>query len=190
MVVQAWSFLISRNQSLDYRTIVAPDFMTEINLSGKLSMIVVDEEQTEDGYVHYSEIHSAKFGDLSLIYHTFKSNKKDIVLDSDSILTDKGGREINSVEGIVLRGRTPNILITNHTFKEIHKSLMFTYKDFWSLSEFTCPYSSVPFELGFNHPNEISPQFIHHNPYILDTPKNSLCAKWIRVKNLSTGQKA
>ena len=47
-----------------------------MNLSGKLSTIVVDEEQTEDQYVHYCEIHSAKFGDLSLIYHTFKLNEK------------------------------------------------------------------------------------------------------------------
>ena len=85
MVVQAWSFLISRNQLLDYRTIVAPHFMSEMNLSGKLSTIVVDEEQTEEGYVHYCEIHSAKFGDLSLVYRTLKANGKDIDLDSNSI---------------------------------------------------------------------------------------------------------
>jgi hypothetical protein len=54
--IQAWRFLVSRNQFLDYRTVVAPDFMCQANIASLLAK-AAEGDLTNDDSVYYREIH-------------------------------------------------------------------------------------------------------------------------------------
>lgn len=65
--IQAWRFLVSRNQFLDYRTVVAPDFMCQVNIASLLAKTAEGDPISED-LAYYREIHGSKSGDLTIIY--------------------------------------------------------------------------------------------------------------------------
>jgi hypothetical protein len=50
MTIQAWTFLISRNQSIDYKTVVAPDFISQAKIRSLLAK-VSDDDFTESGQI-------------------------------------------------------------------------------------------------------------------------------------------
>lgn len=78
----AWGFLVSRNQYLDYRTIVAPDFICE---SGASSIIAKTAEGdiTEKYSAYYREIHNSKVGNLTLVFRVIEATAKDTGISGD-----------------------------------------------------------------------------------------------------------
>jgi WD40 repeat protein len=128
--IPAWRFLVSRNQFLDYRTVVAPDFMCQANVSSLLAK-AAEGDPIKDESPYCREIHGSKVGDLTIIYRIIEAQAKDINAEFDGVLKDSFGREIFWIEGIVFKGINIPISVTLEDLELNHKNLINDYRDFW-----------------------------------------------------------
>ena len=99
--IQCWRFLVSRNLFLDYRTVVAPDFMCQANITSLLAKSA-EGDLTYKNNAYYREIHGSKTGDLTLIYRISEAQANYINPEAEGVLKDSFGREIFFIEGIVV----------------------------------------------------------------------------------------
>ncbi len=141
--LQAWYFLVSRNQYLDYRTIVAPSFICESKASSLLAR-AAEGDLTEQHMAFYREIRNSKVGDLTLVFRVMEATAEDTGIEGDGVLKDVFGREIHLIEGIVFEGLQPDIVVTKENFKEIHKQLVEHYREFWECTTSQSAISSEP----------------------------------------------
>ncbi|HEY9873623.1 MAG TPA: WD40 repeat domain-containing protein [Candidatus Obscuribacterales bacterium] len=140
--VQAWRFLVSRNQFLDYRTVVAPDFMCQVNIASLLAKTAEGDPMT-DNLAYYREIYGSKSGDLTIIYRVREAQAKQINDNAEGILKDSFGREISFIEGIVLKGIQASLAITLESLEFNHQQLVDDYRDFW---KWVSPQPAIPSE--------------------------------------------
>lgn len=116
---QAWGFLVSRNQYLDYRTVVAPNFVCQAAASSILAK-ATEGDLTEQGFAVYREIHNSKVGDITLVFRVIEATAEDTGIEGNGVLKDSFGREIYLIEGIVLTGITPDVVVNQETIEEVH----------------------------------------------------------------------
>jgi len=131
VAIQAHPFLVSRNRSLDYRTVVAPSFLIDEGISSVLAR-AAGGNLTLPGYAICREIQGTKLGDFTLIFHVIEANQKDIYPDkADEVLIDPFGREIVFIEGVVLKERPDKFVVTQELFDSIHEQILNSYRSFW-----------------------------------------------------------
>ena len=143
MSITVWLFLVSRNPYLDYRTVVAPDFICEAK-SGNLLARVTTGDLTDPGKGFIRQIFGSKVGDFTVIYRILKATQKDLnSQEGDKILKDQFGREILLIEGVVIREikSKENVLISQKNIEEIHQKLTEAYTEFW---EHRDPHPAIP----------------------------------------------
>lgn len=134
MNIEIWTFLISRNQYLDYRTIAAPDFICQDSSTNILSKSA-DAELARDENITYREIHNYRLGEVALIYRVLQATKKDICHDeNEEVLRDCYGREISLIEGVIVRGFNTDIKLPADLFETVHQQVIGVYKNFWEWS--------------------------------------------------------
>lgn len=133
---QAWPFLVSRNKYLDYRTIVAPDFICKAK-SASLLAKVAEGDLTEPNNLLYREIYNSKVGNITIVFRVIEAKAEDIGIEGSGILKDSFGREILFLEGLVFKNIVPEIIVTKNYFFEIHKQLVKSYYDFWDCETFS-----------------------------------------------------
>ena len=143
---KAWMFLVSRNQYLDYRTVVAPDFMEGVS---SILAREVNGDITEKYSPSYHQIRNPKGGDLTLAFRVIEATAKDTGISGDGVLKDSFGREIYLIEGIVFKGIIPDVLVTWENLEEIHKVLVKHYREFWE----DTAYSQTRLSKSFNFPD-------------------------------------
>jgi WD40 repeat protein len=141
--IQAWRFLVSRNQFLDYRTVVAPDFMCQANIASLLAK-TAEGEPTSDDCAYYREIHGSKSGDLTIIYRVSEAQARDINAETQGVIKDSFGREIYFIEGVVVKGIQTSLPITIENLEFTHQQLVNDYREFW---EWVSPQSAIPSEV-------------------------------------------
>lgn len=164
--VQAWRFLVSRNQFLDYRAVVAPDFMCQVNIASLLAK-TAEGDPTSDDLAYYREIYGSKSGDLTIIYRVCEAKAKEINDDAEGILKDSFGREIYLIEGIVLRGIHASPAITIESLDFNHKQLVDDYRDFW---EWVSPQPAISSEMTVLELAGKPLQYKQVNEYVVDSP--------------------
>ena len=142
--IQAWRFLVSRNQFLDYRTVVAPDFMCQVNIASVLAK-AAEGDHKNDNCVYYREIHGSKVGDLTIIYQVIEAQARDINPEVDGALKDSFGREIYFIEGIVVKGIKLSISLTSENLELNHQQIVNDYRNFW---ECVSPQAAIPSEVA------------------------------------------
>jgi WD40 repeat protein len=148
--IQAWRFLVSRNQFLDYRTVVAPDFMCQANIASLLAK-AAEGDLTNDDSVYYREIHGSKVGDLTIIYRVVEAQARDVHPELDGALKDSFGRDIYFIEGIVIKGVKSSMPITSENLGLNHRQLINDYRNFW---EWVSPQPAIASELAIFEPIE------------------------------------
>ncbi|CAD5949337.1 WD40 repeat domain-containing protein [Planktothrix agardhii] len=186
----AWSFLVSRNQYLDYRTIVAPDFICNADVSIILAKVSIGEvSKPETAY--YQEIEHPSIGKLTLIFRVILATGDNTGLSETGVLTDGFGRKICLIEGIVIKEFKPDFRLSQITLKEIHEPLMECYRKFWGIITPVPAEPSKSFELSNLEPNKASLQYITLNRYIeqseplsLVTRQKSTISKQWQVKTI------
>ena len=164
--VQAWRFLVSRNQFLDYRTVVAPDFMCQVNIASLLAK-TAEGDPISDNLAYYREIYGSKSGDLTIIYRVREAQAKEINDDEEGILKDSFGREIYFIEGVVLRGIQASLAITLESLELNHQQLVDDYRDFW---EWVSPQPAIPSEMTALELAGKPLQYRQVNEYVIDSP--------------------
>jgi hypothetical protein len=95
-----WPFLVARGRERGYRTILAPDFLTERRLHGMLSDAANGHGPRE------LEIERPGVGRLTLVCRTEQVTEAELDGGRDeSLATDEHGRPLEILYGIVCRGR-------------------------------------------------------------------------------------
>lgn len=147
MKTEAWCFLVSRNRYLDYRTVVAPNFLIDAE-SGNLLADAVYGDLTKPGEAICREICKSKVGDLTLVFRVVNPAAREIGLEEDGLLVDQHPRPILFLEGIVLRGEISKaVSIGKNVLEEVHTQLLEPYSSFWNCSKFDRPIPSESFDL-------------------------------------------
>ncbi|RUR74843.1 WD40 repeat domain-containing protein [Chlorogloeopsis fritschii PCC 9212] len=148
MTFQAWYFLVSRNYYLDYRTIVAPDFICQAQISNLLAR-AANGDLTEEGTAICRKIIGSSVGDLTLVFQIVKATKADIEIgDETTILRDPVGREIYLIEGLVFREALDKLAINLQVITSVKSQFRKAYREFLELTEPTIAKSSTAFELN------------------------------------------
>jgi tetratricopeptide (TPR) repeat protein len=130
MSIDAWPFLVSRNRTFGYRTVVAPQFLHEQGAPNILMELAGGDVCSEE-YAYYREIYGLKAAELTLIFCVFRAKEYHIGLESEKSLVDEHGRPIDLIEGIVLRGIVSDILVTIGDLRDINDKIRKAYKEFW-----------------------------------------------------------
>ncbi len=125
--LESWLFLVSANRYLDYRTIVAPDFICDRRATSLLARNA-GGDLVEHKVVYVS---NDKVGELTLVFRVMDAIAEDLNVKGQGVLKDAFGREIYLVEGLVFKGRITEIDLTQEQFREIHDQVKFYYQEFW-----------------------------------------------------------
>lgn len=103
----AWGFAVTRNKLLDWRPMLAPEFM--IAQGGEYFLVhAADPEDGPDpSRVVERIVTSERYGDLTLVVRNIEATADLIGGSPREQLLDRTGRPIQMIEGLVLRGRHP-----------------------------------------------------------------------------------
>jgi len=128
--LKSWCFLVSRNPYLDYRTVVAPNFICEAGI-GNILARVTEGDITEQGTAFYREILYSKAAEFTIIYRIIEATAENTGIDGNGCLKDSVGREISLIEGLVFQGLLPNIVVTEQNLEAAHQQVISYYREFW-----------------------------------------------------------
>lgn len=154
MRIETWPFLVSRNRDLDYRTVVAPDFICAAKASNLLAR-VAEGDLTEEGKLFFRQIYETKAGDFAIVFQVLNATEKCLnpQQKTDGVLKDTFGREIYLIEGLVVKGigSKKDFSITDLQMDEVHSLLMNSYQQFWYDTEPQAAISSSQIKLTRNN---------------------------------------
>ncbi len=134
MLTQAWSFLVTRNQSIDYKTVVAPDFISQAKIRSLL-IKASEDDSSEEGKVLIRSIQGSEVGDLTIVFRVAKAKRRYIEESgNDDILKDPFGREIDVIDGLVFREKSDKVFdkIRQIHLNQARKELKEQYSKFWN----------------------------------------------------------
>lgn len=117
----AWPFLVSRNRTVDYGTVVIPEHLSRSRLMLELPR-VVDVELTE--HVAYASV-SVEGRPLTLGYRVVRA-EQDGCAFADSV-----GRAIHWIEGVILQGEGRRLADESAVFARVREGLLPHYLAFW-----------------------------------------------------------
>lgn len=164
--VQAWGFLVSRNQHLDYRTVVAPNFMCEAGASSILAK-AAEGDVNEEGFATYREIHNSKVGNITLVFRVIEATVENTEISGSGVLKDSFGRDIYLIEGIAVEEIIQDIIVTQETLEDNHKYLVKYYREFWDYTVPSPAIKSKPFTLSFDNTSSKCLKYNKLKKYIL-----------------------
>ncbi len=169
MKIKAWPFLISRNQYLDYRTIIAPDFICKAKITSLLAR-VADADLTEPKSLIVRQVQGSKVGNFTIAFRVIKATEQDIDNEghNNKILKDQFGREIYLIEGLVVK-EMRNLVVTDKDFNKAHQELIKEYSLFWNCVEPPSVIYSQEFTLENDPSNSL--RLIEMEPFLVN--KNS-----------------
>jgi len=138
MQIQVDPFLVSRNRTLDYRTVVAPKFMCDNGVAHELAR-AAGGDLTPPGYAVYRKYQVTLESlpeNFILVFRIVKSNQKEIYSDTfNETLTDPFGREIFWIEGFIVQSKADFLNVTLAAWEIVHKNLLPSYRSFWESTD-------------------------------------------------------
>jgi hypothetical protein len=135
MQIQAYPFLVSRNRTLDYRTVVAPRFMCDNGVAHELAK-AAGGSLTPPGYAVCREIQVTPPENLILVFRVIESDQREIYSNvSSEALIDPFGREILWIEGFIFKDKINLPNLTLGAFEIVHQHLLPSYRRFWESTD-------------------------------------------------------
>ena len=181
MKTTAWPFLVSRNYYLDYRTVVAPDFIYEARITNLLARIT-EGELTPPETAVYREIHGSPIGDFAVFFRIAKATKLDIQAgENHEALKDPFGREIYVIEGLVIRENCRELLLTSAAITAAHNIVMSAYHQFWKLTEPAPAQSVGSFDIPIATDSEPFLDLKRLEPFIVEHFSSSTLRTWTKL---------
>lgn len=169
MSIKVWPFLVSRNRMLDYRTVVAPDFICNAGIA-KLLARVAEGNLTERGCAIRRRIEGSDAGDFTIVFRVVYAREKDINPNGgNEVLKDSFGREIDLLEGVVFK-EVDEIDVKEVDLDKAHKLLTKSFKNFWGWKEPHSSISSEAFSLELNTSSR-SLKIEDLSPFKVNVPK-------------------
>lgn len=178
---QAWPFLVSRNLYVDYRTIVAPDFICSAKIANLLAQ-AADGEIIPENTAYLRKILNSPVGNLTLVFRVFHPTKADIQQGNiTEKLKDGFGREICFIEGLIIREQLEDINILSVNFEFIHRRILPAYQEFWNINEPVPAVESIAFQL-ISESKENSLHIINLPPLVLKKSQPTIQGKLTKTK--------
>jgi hypothetical protein len=140
--IDSWTFLVSANRYLDYRTVVAPDFLCKIK---KTSIIARNAGGDLIPY-KISHVYDEKIGNLTLAFRVIEAIADNLNIEGSGTLKDSFGREIYLIEGLCFKDKIHDIQLSDDDFVIIHNKIKPSFQEFWSWSTGKSPIESYPEE--------------------------------------------
>lgn len=127
--LETWIFLVSANFYLDYRTVIAPDFMC----NSKTTRLLAQKTESDLTENKIAYINDSEKGNLTIVFRVREATSKDLSIENEDedVLKDSFGREIFLTEGLVIKGNFSKVKLTRNLITEIHKEIKTHYSDFW-----------------------------------------------------------
>jgi WD40 repeat protein len=130
MSIEAWSFLVSRNRYLDYRTIVAPAFICDAGVPNLLAR-AADGDLTEPGSAICRKIESPNVENFTIVFRITNALGEYINSENkNEFLKDSFGREIYLIEGVVIKGED-KVSVASEDLEKVHGQVKTSYLRFW-----------------------------------------------------------
>ncbi len=150
MRIDAWPFLISRNQSIDYTAIVAPEFLVNAHCEEKIINFLDDDDDVLDKPL----ISQDEENDITLIYHAIPAK-------GDINYKDTVGRQIYRYEGVIIKGLNRTFDNPQEIISNAQKLLDKEFKKFWDLAAKPTIKTLRSFPIYIDNPKESEkPPFI------------------------------
>jgi hypothetical protein len=125
----AWPFVVARNRLLDWRPIVAPQFMVEDKSSFLLTYEAVHDGGSDSSQPARRLVAASRSGALTLVFRTIAPLPNGGGTDQP---LDKVGRPIFLVTGVVVKGDAPNALATwGPQLSQIDQLARCAFDQFW-----------------------------------------------------------
>jgi hypothetical protein len=131
----AWPFLISRNQTVDYTTVVLPSFM---DLDANAWLVRSVDSEGGDA-IRSSCVEDLRTGPLFLLYRVTTAKEGDVVY------RDGAMRPILWVEGVALRGARVQVADEQRVIESAHHAVAEHFRAFWDGAR--GPKRSAPFDI-------------------------------------------
>jgi hypothetical protein len=153
----AWPFLITRNQTLDYRTLLAPQFLIDAGATG----VVIREADAGGDHpwpVSWRHVDDPKAGDLWLVFRSVAATASLVGGEDGQPLRDRSGRRIYLIEGLVVEGRNPNREAAESHLDRVHELAAEAYRPFSESTDIRYPATpSDPLPLPTTRPRPALP---------------------------------
>ncbi|CAD0228432.1 conserved hypothetical protein [Planktothrix agardhii] len=162
--IEAWSFLVSCNLYIDYRTVIAPDFICDADIAFFLTQ-AAGENITKPGTALYREVYHSIAGQLTLIFRVIPATAENTGLPGNGVLKDTFGRGIDLIEGVVLKGIRPDVYISEATLDQVDEQIIERYRKFWDTDTPASATPSTRFNLLFDT-QATDLDYIKLDPYI------------------------
>jgi sRNA-binding regulator protein Hfq len=196
MKIEVWPFLVGRNRTLGYRSIMSPPFLFEAGVSTLLAEATGGRDSEPDT-VTFREIQGSPVGNISLFFRIGPAKGQAYGMEDAEILKDEGGRAIRLIEGFALRGRIQaidNFVVTHKDFYVTHEAVKHAYHEFWYTTDDSFPEkTSWPFTLFPEDPtneclvlNTMAPFVVKHTPHSQDYTQQGWSEKRGGVRSMNT----
>jgi len=129
-MIQAWPFLIGRNQKIDHRILLSPPQLIEQKTTFSLVRAATGDILPE-GCAYYQKTVLEPFGPVALVYRVLLARKSFLGQTGDEPLHDLFDREFYIIEGVLLEGEISSLSFTDHDIEIIHSYTEAIYRDFW-----------------------------------------------------------
>lgn len=137
---RGWPFLLGRGQAVGIRVLLAPDFLVRAGLA-ELLLDAAGGDRTGPHEVIRREVHS-DLGELTLFFRVVPAEV------AGQRVVDQHSRKLRNVEGLLLRGRHPQVMLTPDVLTAVHEVTVDTYRTFLeSPRESAKPVASPPWPL-------------------------------------------
>ena len=133
--INSWIFLVSANRYLDYRTVIAPDFVCEAKKTGLLSRYAGSDLISQK----IAYVSDATLGNLTLVFRVMEAIAEELEIEGQGVLKDSFGREIYLIEGLVFKGKIQEFQLSKDGFDNIHNQIKTDYQEFWKLTTSQLP---------------------------------------------------
>ncbi|CBN58187.1 putative WD-40 repeat [Kamptonema sp. PCC 6506] len=125
---------------------------------------------TAENVSFYREIHKSKVGKLTIVFRVIETTFEDMGIEGSGVLKDSFGREILLIEGIVIKGLLPDVIVSKDTIEMAHGMIIQPYREFWECTRVEPATASVCFSLPQDS-SESCLQYQKLDPYGVDIQK-------------------
>jgi hypothetical protein len=124
--MKIWPFSITRNKSLGYQLVVAPDFLVEAQMASVL-LYVTEGELSQQTEAYCRQIKDSQIDKtISVIYRIMVANDS-----HGQVLKDGFGRPITLTTGIVLPSPIPSTKVPRQLFTQMMQQIQEPLEQFW-----------------------------------------------------------
>lgn len=148
-----WPFLYAANADLDYRTVVAPDFLVQAEKVSLLRRSLDPRiDRRSEGQIRSAHLDANGIGQISIFYRPV------FVRDGEEEICDRHGRPIVRVDGVLIREQRDGTEVGQdeiETLIEQAKSkLDGQFREFWTATSGRRPVPSGPLRSDGGRPPE------------------------------------